>query len=229
MPRLLRHWVPGGIYHITARGNNREPIFHDSVDYQQYLLQLRQCRDALPYRLLAFALMPNHVHLVFEMLLAASLSDVMQRVGKGYADYFNSRYERVGHVYQGRFYSSFVNREAYLLEVTRYVHLNPVRAGLCRQPHSYQWSSYQFYIRAEADPLGLVEPTPILSLFGSSQTGQVNRYRMFVEEMVQHEEKQRRWLLKLRRDRLIPPKQWLEQVPRTYSALTGTRYLLTSL
>lgn len=218
MPRPLRHWVPGGIYHLTARGNNRQAVFLDDVDHQRYLIELRQCREHVPFRLLAFALMPNHVHLVAEAVPDASLSAVMHRVGKNYAHYFNHRYGRVGHVYQGRFYSSFVNRESYLLEVTRYVHLNPVRARLCRRPGEYPWSSYRCYAGLAADPLGLVHTERILSLFGATGAGQVEAYQRFVEGRADDEEEMRRWIRQLERKRLVPPARWLK-VPRTFPAL----------
>ena len=101
MPRPHRDWAPEGIYHLTVRGNNRQAIFLDDLDYQQYLLALCQCREQLPFHLLAYALMPNHVHLVFQVEENVSLSDVMQRVGKGYTQYFNGRHGRIGHLYQG--------------------------------------------------------------------------------------------------------------------------------
>ena len=209
MSRRPRVWVPGGIYHVTVRGNNRAPMFLDDTDYQQYLIELRQSRERWPFRLLAFALMPNHVHLVIEASLEASFSDVMRRQGTMYARYFNSRYHHVGHVHQGRFYSNWVNTEPYLLEVTRYVHLNPVRAKLCRWPGDYHWSSYRSYVGQSVDFLGWLDCARILSLFGTTRGHQRQAYQRFVEELVKHEERVRSWLRYLRREKLIPPQQWL--------------------
>ncbi|MBI2104505.1 MAG: transposase [Candidatus Omnitrophica bacterium] len=212
------------------RGNNRQAIFLDDIDYQQYLLELRRSRDEYPYRLLAFALMPNHVHLVMEALPDACLSDVMHQVGKSYTRYFNGQHDRVGHLYQGRFYSNLVNRESYLLEVTRYVHLNPFRASLVRRPAEYLWSSYRTYLGLERDLLDLVSPQRILELFGTTFAEQIERYRSFVEQLVTEEEKARAWLRKLYREKLIPPQRWLfprpspQKVPGTFSALGSTRY-----
>jgi len=213
MSRPHRRWVPWAIYHLTMRGNNRQSIFLDGSDYQQYLLELRQCRDVQPFRLLAFALMPNHVHLVMEAVGDSPLSDVMHRVATGYTRYFNSRHGRVGHLYQGRFYSNFVGEESYLLEVTRYVHLNPARACLAPEPRAYLWSSYRYYVGFDADPLNLVEPGRILSLFGSTPAEAQWHYRAFVEVRAQEEGALRLWLQELHRRQLIPPARWLRPVP----------------
>jgi len=218
MPRPHRHWVPEALYHLTMRGNNRQAIFLDASDYQQYLLELRRCREVQPYRLLAFALMPNHVHLVMEVIGESSLSDVMHRAATSYTRYFNSRHGRVGHLYQGRFYSNLVGRESYLLEVTRYVHLNPLRAHLVTELAEYPWSSYQYYLGLGPDPLHLVEPGRILSLFGQPPEAVRRRYRDFVEVRVQQERTLRLWVRDLHRRRLIPPARWLRKVPGTFFA-----------
>ena len=99
----------------------------------------------------------------------------------------------------------------YLLEVTRYVHLNPVRAALVCQPLEYRWSSYRIYLGLERDHLGLVEPRAILDLFGARPEEQTARYRQFVEELALKEQEMKRWLLRLERQRLIPPRRWLSQ------------------
>lgn len=133
MPRAPRRRVPEGIYHVTVRGNNREAIFADDADYQRYLQEILRCHHEHGCTLLAYALMSNHVHLVLQDH-HISLSRYMQVLNARYTRYFNVRHARVGHLYQGRFFSRFVDRDAYLLEVTRYVHLNPVRAGLVERP-----------------------------------------------------------------------------------------------
>jgi REP element-mobilizing transposase RayT len=209
MPRLTRQWVPEGYYHVTLRGNNRQRIFLDDLDSQHYLLTLRRHRDEVPFRLLAYALMPNHAHLVIKTSPKASFSTAMQRISAGYTRYFNERHGRVGHLYQGRFYSNLVAQESYLLEVTRYVHLNPVRAGLCRAPADYTWSSYPMYVADRVDPLGLTEPRPILRLFGATEDEQRQQYRQFVEELAKHEQRVAQWVRRLTRDKLIPPEHWL--------------------
>lgn len=157
--------------------------------------------------------MPNHVHLVVEMVAEDSMSNGMQWLGSTYAKYFNGRHCRVGHVYQGRFYSHFVDREAYLFEVTRYVHLNPFRAKLVRHPVEYVWSSYRMYLGLDHDPRDLVEPDRILRLFGSGPAEQVDRYRRFVEGLAEHEAERERWIRRLERRSLIPPRRWSTPMP----------------
>ena len=208
MPRPHRIWVAGGIYHITMRGNNRQPIFLDDADYQQYLLELHRAQCAEPYRLLAYALLPNHVHLLIETAPDGLPSAAIQRIGARYTRYFNARYGRVGHLYQGRFYSNFVGSEPYALEVTRYVHLNPVRAGLVGRPIEYPWSSYGVYLGVTQNRLDLVAPDRILSLFGAAQR-QVESYRRFVEELAEKEKALKACLRRLERQKLIPPRRWL--------------------
>ena len=209
MPRRLRLWVPDGIYHLTVRGNNREPLFFDDADFQQYLLEVRQARDAEPYHLLAFALMPNHVHLVVQSQVEGSLSRMMQRTATAYARYFNARYGHIGHVYQGRFYSNLVSRDSYFLEVTRYVHLNPVRAGLARRPADYSWSSYRSYVGLEENYAGWIEPKRIWEFFGKTEGDQIARYKQFVEQLVDQEMIFAQLVRRLQRNKLIPPRRWL--------------------
>ena len=182
MPRRPRFWIPDGIYHITVRGNNRQTIFCDEADFQRYLLELHRCRKGWPHRVLAFALMPNHVHLLLEASPTIALSEVMRELSLGYTRYFNKRHRRVGQLYQGRFYSNLVDRDAYLLEVTRYIHLNPVRAHLVQRPAQYPWSSFPFYAGLQEDTSGLVACARVLECFGASPKEQVVRYRQFVEE-----------------------------------------------
>jgi REP element-mobilizing transposase RayT len=191
------------------RGNNRQPIFLDPADYQQYLTELSRARQEEPHHVLAYALMPNHVHLVIEAVPDGSPSAAMQQVSVNYTRYFNVRYGRVGQLYQGRFYSNLVDRERYLLEVTRYVHLNPVRARLVIRPIEYPWSSYAIYLGVMRNHLEIVEPERILALFGSTHKEQTESYSQFVEEMVDKEAECEMWVRRLQRNKVIPPRRWL--------------------
>jgi len=194
-----------------VRGNNRQTIFLDAADYREYTLVLHQCRAQYPYRVLAFALMANHVHLLVEAVPESSLSDVMRWVGATYTRYFNERHQRLGHLYQGRFYSNAVDRDSYLLEVTRYIHLNPFRARLVQQPIEYPWSSYRSYVGCERDPWNLVAYERVLSYFGASVQEGATHYRQFVEGLAQQELELERWERQLRRQKLIPPSRWLKK------------------
>ena len=208
MPRALRCWDPGGVYHVTVRGNDRQAIFLDAGDYQQHLLQLGKARQEAPTTVLAYALMPNHVHLLLEASRTATISKMMQLLNTRYTRYFNDRYGRVGHLYQGRFFSNTVGEEAYFLEVTRYIHLNPVRARLVGHAADYVWSSYRTYGGYAPDPLHLINPASVLELFGGDAREQTARYRSFVEDL-QEEELEAR-IERLRAHRLIPSRCWLQ-------------------
>lgn len=164
MPRALRIHDPDGIYHIVIRGDNREPIFVNNTDYQQYLRLLSRFKAELEFKCYGYALMTNHVHLLLQPGDETTVSVIMQRLSATYTRYFNKRYNRVGHIYQGRFHSSLVDKEAYLLEVVRYVHLNPVRAGMVHHPRDYLWTSYHAYMAPEKDTLELIDCRLILEM-----------------------------------------------------------------
>jgi putative transposase len=141
MPRPLRVQPPGAIFHLTARGNRRQPIYLDALDYGRFLALLGEVVERFGWRLHAYCLMPNHFHLLVE-LQGENLSAGMQYLNGQYAQYFNRRHCLDGHLFQGRFHSVFVESEAHLLELYRYIVLNPVRAGLCWHPAQWPWSSY---------------------------------------------------------------------------------------
>lgn len=139
-----RPWVSGAIYHITNRGNRQEIIFRENIDYIVYLSILKETLKFYEndnYKLISYCLMSNHVHL----LLKTGRKDpsfFMRRVNSMYARYFNSKYQYIGHLFQGRYFSNLINNVIELLEVSRYIHLNPVRAKMVDSPEKYMWSSY---------------------------------------------------------------------------------------
>lgn len=139
-----RPWVSGAIYHITNRGNRQEIIFRENIDYIVYLGILKETLKFYEndnYKLISYCLMSNHVHL----LLKTGRKDpsfFMRRVNSMYARYFNSKYQYMGHLFQGRYFSNLINNVIELLEVSRYIHLNPVRAKMVDSPEKYMWSSY---------------------------------------------------------------------------------------
>jgi len=142
MARPLRLHLPGAFYHVVSRGNARQQIFDDSVDYQQFLRRLEHALLRGHLTCVAYCLMPNHVHLLVEAG-EIPVSRPMQHLLSSYAQGFNRRYQRVGHVFQGRFKSLVVDTEDYLLAVVRYIVHNPVAAGLAGSPAEWAWSSYR--------------------------------------------------------------------------------------
>ncbi|MEW6682133.1 MAG: transposase [Nitrospirota bacterium] len=154
MARPLRVQYPGALYHVTARGNERKAIFRTDADREQFLAVLAQAVARYRLRLHAYVLMDNHYHLLLETE-EANLSLALRHLNGVYTGYFNRAYDRVGHLFQGRFKAIVVDKTSYLLELSRYIHLNPVRI---RQPLAlarYPWSSYWAYIGRRAAPAWL--------------------------------------------------------------------------
>lgn len=151
MSRPLRIEFPGAIYHVTSRGDRREPIFVDDTDRAGLLNVLAQGMQRFDAQVLAYCLMGNHYHFVLHTR-QANLSRLMRHLNGVYTQDFNRRHGKVGHLFQGRFKAILVDREAYLLQVCRYVELNPVRAGMVAGPGDWPWSSYRAHVGEAATP-----------------------------------------------------------------------------
>lgn len=182
MPRSPRILVADGTYHVTARGNNGEAIFRDDLDRSLYLQLLAKAVSVTMVRVLAHVLMTNHVHLVLQTA-APNLSDAIHRVNSAYAVRFNRRHVRTGHLFGSRYHGTLVVDDTQLLEATRYVHLNPVRAGVTRRPEDYPWSSYASYVRPRSEE-GLVDPRPVLELLANNPRQARAAYEKFVLDAV---------------------------------------------
>lgn len=176
MPRKIRVWYPGAVYHIICRGNYQQDIFVDNGDRLSYLSILKEVKKDFPYILHSYCLMTNHVHLQIETG-DVNIGQVMKRINMLYAIYFNKKYDFTGHLFQDRYRSELIETEPYHLDVSRYIHLNPVRANLVARPELYQWSSYKAYIGEQEDQLISTEKT--LDCFSPPRA---RHYRDFVEE-----------------------------------------------
>jgi REP-associated tyrosine transposase len=139
VPRLARRVLPDGMFHVTARGVARARIFLDGIDYAAFERQLLEVRDEHSWTLHAYCLLPNHYHLIVETR-RAKLSAGMHRLNGRYAQRFNRRYDRVGHVFQNRFGSYVISSEEHFERALAYVRANPVEAGLCRSIEEWPWS-----------------------------------------------------------------------------------------
>lgn len=146
MPRSGRIVLPGFPHHVIQRGHNKQDIFLENGDYEYYLESLRNWRRQYDVKLYAYCLMTNHVHLLLEPQSPAGLAQLMKRVAGRQTRYFNSKYSRYGTLWEGRFKSSIVDTETYLLNCARYIELNPVRACLVEYPEKYTWSSYREHV-----------------------------------------------------------------------------------
>jgi len=175
MARPLRIQFPGALYHVTSRGNERAPIFFTDRDRLDYLAILGDVVEQYGWLCPAYCLMPNHYHLLVQTP-EPNLSRGMRQLNGVYSQRLNRRHDRVGHLFQGRFKAILVERESHLLEVARYVVLNPVRAAMVRLPEEYRWSSLRATLGLERPPSWL-SCAPLVRHFGSRR-----RYRDFVFE-----------------------------------------------
>jgi REP element-mobilizing transposase RayT len=184
MPRPLRLDYAGAWFHITARGNERQAIFIDDADRVRFMNLLAAARRRFGMICHAYCLMGNHYHLVVESA-DGRMSPAIQYLNGSYAAFFNRRRDRVGHLLQGRFHSSLIERDVYLLESVRYVELNPCRAGLVGHPIEWEWSS--FGSRFTRGPsLGVLSSEAVLDCFGSGPE-RTARYQAFVVEGLERE------------------------------------------
>lgn len=164
MPRLARKRSNTGVYHIIVRGANKQEIFHDDLDRMKYLDILDKYKFKSGFRVYAWCLMNNHVHLLLKEQ-SESISLVMKRVGVSYAIYYNSKYRTTGHLFQDRFISEGVENRMYFLTVTRYIHQNPIKAGIVLRPHEWKWSSCLGYYGKTVYPPTLLDPHYLLTMF----------------------------------------------------------------
>jgi len=145
MPRQARQSSGSQIYHVMMRGINRQQIFEDEQDYEKYLQVLAKCQKICKFKLFAYCLMGNHIHLLLQTQQEA-LPLIIKRLNCRFVYWYNIKYERKGHLFQDRYKSEPVETEAYLLSVLRYIHQNPLKAGISKKL-SYQFSSYDCYLR----------------------------------------------------------------------------------
>ncbi len=178
MARPLRVEYPGALYHIISRGNEGKTIFSNNRDREKFIQYIEYAYIKFKIKIHAYCLMSNHYHLLVETPIA-NLSKCMQFINSSYTSYFNTKRNRKGHLFQGRYKGILVENDSYyhLQRLSRYIHLNPVRAKLVEHPQEYQWSSYQYYLSSKKSPLFL-DTQLILKSFGKKR----KRHEMFVEE-----------------------------------------------
>lgn len=153
MARLPRLTAPGLPHHLIQRGNNRQRVFVDEVDCARYLDDLAELAARFGLAIHAYVLMPNHVHLLATPSGTDTLARLMQSLGRRYVRWFNARHRRTGTLWEGRYRSTVVETDRYLLACMRYVEMNPVRAGLVDDAAAYRWSSHRHQLGQTVDPL----------------------------------------------------------------------------
>jgi putative transposase len=209
MVRQPRKRCESGFYHVTLRGVNRGDIFLDKEDCQRFLHTLEQKKRHQEYVLYGYCLMSNHVHLLVQEK-EDTISRIMSRIGTSYAKCFNQKYNRTGHLFQGRYGSECIEDDQYLLTVIRYIHNNPVKAGLVKEAEAYKWSSIHAYMN-DQQANGLVDTEFILGMFHQDRATAISAFREFMKE--DHED--------ICLQEVIPRNKTDEQVKAEIVALMG--------
>lgn len=177
MARKPRLHYPGAVYHVILRGNAGQDIFFETQDRNHFLALLQEGQEKYRFRLHAYCLMTNHLHLVLQVG-DISLSRIMQNVSFRYTSYVNRCQQQVGHLFQGRYKALLIDADNYLLELVRYIHNNPVRAGLAQTPEDYPWSSHGVYLGR--DKTAWLTTEWVLSQFSGDKKLAMALYRDFV-------------------------------------------------
>src|SRR6266542_1135202 len=179
MARRLRVEVPGGLYHVIVRGNQRKSVFLDDRDREEYLKRLAHYRERFEFELLAYCLMSNHVHLAIRRG-AVPVSRLMLALQSSYTQWFNRRRGRAGHLFQGRYMAFLVDGDRHFLALLRYIHRNPVEAGIVAVPQQYRWTTDRYYRRGRGPDW--VDVDRGLAYLASRRMGAVSRYRRLMLE-----------------------------------------------
>lgn len=179
MARPLRIQYSGALYHIISKGIDGRDIFCNDIEKRHFLKILFDAKDMFKIKIYLFCILINHYHITLETLLS-NLSQVLHWINGKYTSWYNKIYERKGHVLQGRYKSIIVDKDEYLLELSRYIHLNPVKAGVVKYPEEYKWSSYRTYMGLES--IRGLDTGFILNQFGDNINSARIRYKRFIEE-----------------------------------------------
>jgi REP element-mobilizing transposase RayT len=174
MARQARERCESGIYHIVIRGINRQDIFCDQDDYHRFLETLERVK-ADSFEVHGYCLMSNHVHLLIHEK-SEEVHRIMKRIGTSYAWWYNRKYQRIGHLFQGRYKSECIQDNEYLLTVIRYIHNNPVKAGMVSKPEDYFYSSVQAYYGRPEKLVGLTDVGFILGIFDKERSEAMLRF-----------------------------------------------------
>jgi REP element-mobilizing transposase RayT len=178
MPRRLRVHVPGGFYHVTLRGNHQKDIFFDDGDRCLLNKIVARAIETFEARAHAYCWMSNHLHLLLQ-IGAEPLARPMRQIAAEYARAMQLGLGTTGHFFERRYHANLVNADSYLLELVRYIHLNPVRAGIADSPSAFRWSSHHAYIGAGTD--SWITTDFVLQMFGSEPSSAVMAYRKFLD------------------------------------------------
>jgi putative transposase len=186
MGRPLRIEYPGAFYHVTSRGNEQKDVFKSQRDREKFLEYLESATLRYGAAIHVYCLMSNHYHLFIETP-GGNLSQIMRHINGAYTNYFNAKRKRSGHLFQGRYKAILVEADAYAAELSRYIHLNPVRVGMVTKPEDYRWSSYRAYIELSSQPPEWLKTDFVLGYFGKTAKKAGNKYHFFVNDLLGRE------------------------------------------
>lgn len=182
MPRRKRECPAGLPVHVVQRGNNRQICFASNSDFRAYANWLKEAAIEYGVEIHAWVFMTNHVHLLVTPQTSDSVSKCMQLLGRHYVRYFNYRYQRTGTLFEGRFRSSLIQNQKYFLACQRYIELNPVRAGLVKDPSEYAWSSYECH--ASGRVAGMWHPHSEYLALGQTVASRLLAYRNLFADVI---------------------------------------------
>ena len=174
MARRPRLFAAGVLYHVIVRGNQRQKTFLSDRDYQAYMERVARYRKKYGYGVYAYCLMPNHVHLLLESS-ERPLAKLMQGLQQSYSQYYNRKHHKTGHVFEGRYKAIICQKDEYLLELIRHIHLNPVRAEMVKSAEAHRYSGHHAYLHGKATET--IDPGKVLAMLGGKAA-----YRRFVSD-----------------------------------------------
>ncbi|MDP4094737.1 MAG: transposase [Bacillota bacterium] len=181
MPRKTRLRAESRVYHVMIRGNERKNIFLDDKDHFRFIDTLRDKHKNKTFSIYAYCLMDNHVHLLINEG-SEGISHIMSRIETSYAYYFNKRYNRIGHLFQDRFKSEIIDDDSYLLAAVRYIHNNPVKAEICRNPSDFRWSSYNLYFTKNSFMKEIIDRDFILGIFSKNTSAAKSQFKVYSKQ-----------------------------------------------
>jgi putative transposase len=214
MARQLRITYPGAYYHVTTRGNERTDIYKSQRDREKFLTYLESASERYGAVFHAYCLMRNHYHFLLETP-QGNLPEIMQHINGAYTTYFNVKRKRAGHLFQGRYKAILVEADEYAAELSRYIHLNPVKVGVVSRPEEYRWSSYCAYI-GNSTTFSWLNTSLILGCFAQKVETAHNKYRKFVEDMIGKEYESP--LRKTFGSAILGTEAFIEEISQTYIA-----------
>ena len=219
MARRPRVFAAGILYHVILRGNQRQKIFISDSDYQAYVERLARYRKKYDYKLHAYCLMPNHVHLLVESS-EHPLAKLMQGLQQSYSQYFNLKHRKTGHVFEGRYKAILCQKDEYLLQLIRYIHFNPVRTGMVGSLERYRYSGEHAYLQGKATEM--LDPAPVLSMLGGKQA-----YRRFIRDGLSEGHNEEYYALE--DQRFLGAKGFGEKLVKNEPRLSGKRLARRSI